>query len=410
MLPNIRMLVDPKMKLTHKMMQRFTEGDNIKELMILHTSYNLEKEIKKGVDIYSGMLLGKSKDKNKGHLYSPVRGKVTEVGHRFLTVEVVEAQSDDPQKDIYSEDEILAKLSAESSEALDFLKNMGVHISALAKQCNTLIINALNPEPGLMWAEPMLGIHLETVLKGLEIQKAIAKPQKIFLVVPKDTRINPIDGVTIYPVTPVYPHSMDVMLKHDIAKKENISDVGIVSTHTLWGLGRVLETGTPLTETVVTLGTPSHSGNYIIKEGTRIIDLLDFAHFTLEDEDTIVVGGPLRGNGVSFPQRGIPREVNGVFIVPAGSVPKLEGHSPCCNCGACDKICPVNLSPSTISRYAEFTLYDKCKEWDAEHCIECGLCGYVCMTRRPVLQYIRLAKQKLSLEEMKLTTASQDEA
>ena len=29
-------------------------------------------------------------------------------------------------------------------------------------------------------------------------------------------------------------------------------------------------------------------------------------------------------------------------------------------------------------------------------CLECGLCGYVCIARRPVLQYIRLAKRKLA--------------
>ena len=43
-----------------------------------------------------------------------------------------------------------------------------------------------------------------------------------------------------------------------------------------------------------------------------------------------------------------------------------------------------------------------------EQCLECGLCGYVCIARRPVLQYIRLAKHKLAdadaarrLEELK---------
>ena len=31
--------------------------------------------------------------------------------------------------------------------------------------------------------------------------------------------------------------------------------------------------------------------------------------------------------------------------------------------------------------------------------MECGLCGYYCIARRPMLQYMREAKEYLALEE-----------
>ena len=52
-----------------------------------------------------------------------------------------------------------------------------------------------------------------------------------------------------------------------------------------------------------------------------------------------------------------------------------------------------------LSRYAEFARYDKCVKEHIDACMECGLCGYVCLARRPVLQYIRLAKHKLALDK-----------
>jgi electron transport complex protein RnfC len=34
--------------------------------------------------------------------------------------------------------------------------------------------------------------------------------------------------------------------------------------------------------------------------------------------------------------------------------------------------------------------------YDLYSCVECGLCGYVCSSRTPILQYIKLAKFELA--------------
>ncbi len=407
MISNLRMKRDPQLKLVHKMMQNFTELD-VKELVILHTGYTLEKEIKKGVDIFPGMLLAKHPDPEKGHMFASVRGKITDVTPRFINVEVVEAQESDPTFTSLSREEILSKFEGTFEESCVALKDLGKNICHLAKTCDVLVVNGLNQEPGVTWAEPMLAMYLDTVLAGLEIQKKISKPKKTILIVNKEARLPEIPLVEVQRIDPVYPHSLDPLIKRQVALSEKSSKVDIVSSHTLWGLGRVLETGMPLTETVITFNTPTHSGNYIVKEGTRIADLIERTKFQHKEGDTIVLGGPLRGESIALVNRGIPRSVTGVFIVPADSVPALEGASACCNCGACDRICPIHLAPSTISRYSEFNHFDKCEEWHVKHCIECGLCGYVCITRRPVLQYIRLAKQKLALQEITLDNFASD--
>lgn len=61
--------------------------------------------------------------------------------------------------------------------------------------------------------------------------------------------------------------------------------------HNIWSLGRVGRLGRPLIETVVTIGSYEHSGNYIVRDGSTIGELLQFANIRLKDGDTVVRGG-----------------------------------------------------------------------------------------------------------------------
>ena len=104
----------------------------------------------------------------------------------------------------------------------------------------------------------------------------------------------------------------------------------------------------------------------------------------------------MRGESLDRLNRSVTKGTYGIFVVEAGTIPPMEGHSPCVSCGACVLVCPARLKPSNLSRYAEFALHERCRAEHIESCLECGLCGYVCIARRPVLQYIRLAKRKLA--------------
>ena len=181
-----------------------------------------------------------------------------------------------------------------------------------------------------------------------------------------------------------------------VTGEENPEGVGIVGLHNIWSLGRVGRLGRPLIETVVTIGSYEHSGNYIVRDGSTIGELLQFANIRLKDGDTVVRGGPLRGESLDRLDRSVTKGTYGIFVVEAGTIPPMEGHSPCVSCGACVLVCPARLKPSNLSRYAEFALHERCRAEHIESCLECGLCGYVCIARRPVLQYIRLAKRKLA--------------
>ena len=347
------------------------------------------------VKIYPNMRLAVHPNPGKGDKFSPIFGKITDVSERSIFIDYVE-----PDEGLLSAAAAVKKadLLAAPEQGQDLallLKSFGLNTRSLGQDCSTLIINGLNPDPGVTWAEPMLLAHQDTIRAGLKVLRRLSPANRIILAIPKELNLHFTD-IEVAHVPAHYPASINALVVKAVTGKENPEGVGIVGLHNLWSLGHVVRTGLPLTETVVTLGSLEHSGNYIVREGSLIGDLLEFAHITVHTGDTLVRGGPLRGESVDKLTRSITCGTPGVFVVEAGTIPPMEGHSPCINCGACVMTCPARLSPSILSRNAEFALHDRNIEEHITSCLECGLCGYVCIARRPVLQYIRLSKYKLA--------------
>lgn len=389
----LQILNDPRFRLVYGVSQRFSDGPNPGLVRLNRQGFQLVDGLKKKSKVYPNMLLAVHPSPEKGNLFAPIYGEVSEINERSIFVTATDP-FDAP--DVVPTD-LLAQ-GLEGEELRTALKAMGVNTHSLGLQCETLIINGLNPNPGVTWAEPMLATHVRNLEAGLELHRRMTRAQNVVLVVPKGSKVA-FDNVTLAYVEPEYPNSVDGLVIKSVTGKENPDNVGIVGLHNIWSLGRVGRTCFPLTETVMTIGSYEHWGNYIIKEGSTIGDLLSFANIHLKNGDTVVRGGPLRGESLDRLDRSVTKGTYGLFVVEAGTVPPMEGHSPCINCGACVLVCPARLSPSTLSRYAEFALHERCRKEHIEACLDCGLCGYVCVARRPVLQYIRLSKQKLAEED-----------
>lgn len=387
----LQMLNDPRFYLVYGISQRFSDGPSPSRVRLNREGFTPVDGLKKKTYIYPGMLLATHPSSEKGDLFSPIHGEVTEINERSILIAAVPAQPDAPTRDPVD----LLGSGMEGHELLLAVKRLGVNTRSLGYRCKTLIINALNPDPGVTWAEPMLNSHMRNLRAGMELHKRMARAEEIILAVPKGFKAE-YEGIKIAHVSAEYPNSLNPLVIKNVTGHENPPDVGIVGLHNIWSLGRVGRTGLPLTETVITIGSYEHSGNYIVKEGTTVGELLEFASIPVKMGDTVVRGGPLRGESLDRLDRSVTKGAYGIFVVEAGTIPPMEGHSPCVSCGACVLACPARLSPSALSRYAEFALHERCRKENIDYCMDCGLCGYVCVARRPVLQYIRLAKHKLA--------------
>ena len=405
MLEKFQILDDPRFHLLYGVSQRFGTDIEPRHLRLNREHFRLESGLAKGMSVYPYMRLASHPSPYKGDVFSPVHGVITDINNKSIFVEVgppdpalAEAAAAAAQKT-----DLLAM--TEKGDALrPILKRLGLNTRSLGQPCDMLIINGLNPDPGVTWAEPMLISHFETIRAGLEVLRRFSPAKRIVLAVPEDMKFR-TDAIELVRVPSRYPSSLNPLLVKAVTGKENPDDVAAVGLHNVWSLGRVVRTGLPLVETVLTVGSLSRTGNYVVKDGSYVGEIVEGTRITVKDGDTLVRGGPLRGESLDRPDRSVTKGSIGIFVVEAEEVPPMEGHAPCINCGACIQICPARLNPAALSRYAEFALHERNRAEYIDHCMECGLCGYVCIARRPVLQYIRLSKNKLGLDKESLEAA-----
>jgi electron transport complex protein RnfC len=56
----------------------------------------------------------------------------------------------------------------------------------------------------------------------------------------------------------------------------------------------------------------------------------------------------------------------------------------------------VDLPVHLIGRNAEYDSIDNCAKYGVTECIDCGLCAYSCPARRPLVHFIKYAKDRIA--------------
>lgn len=155
-----------------------------------------------------------------------------------------------------------------------------------------------------------------------------------------------------------------------------------------------LELGKPLTERVVTVtGAVNKPGNYRVLLGTRVSDLIEHAGGFSGPVERVIAGGPMTGQALASLDVPVTKGTSGIVALsPELAAPVVDDDQPCIRCGRCTEGCPMSLEPFAIANYGHRRLWDAAAGYHPVDCIECGVCSYVCPTRRPLLQIIRLAK------------------
>lgn len=352
------------------------------------------KTVKKKAEVFPGMLVAEHKNGKVADAFASIAGVVTEVTETYVAIKAqAPAAPAEGEEPAVTEAAPVSLAGLEGDALTTALKGLGIDTRPLRRKCDTLIINGLNPEPGLVFAESLLAEYKEVLETGLAVLKRISPAGQIVFAVPEGTDAT-FTGASTVGVNAVYPNSCPELLAARVIGSERLQGVHVLDLHTLFNLGRAADTGTPLTETVVTV----QGVNTMLAIGTPVGAVLEHAGLSVEDGDSIILGGPMRGEATCDLDRGIGAETTGVFLIKRGTFPPVEDHA-CISCGECLKHCPSRINPSLIGRYAEFSMLELCKAEHIDVCMECGLCAYYCVARRPMLQYIRLAKHQIALDE-----------
>ena len=357
-----------------------------------------------GEKVAAGTLLAVHPDPRVGDMHAPVDGEVTVVSFEHVAIKpAMPTMADDSESQIEGRPEPVDIFGLEGDELLAALKSLGVDTCEIFP-AETLIVNGVNKEPGQGVAEQLLRQRRSLLEKGLAVAGRLVNPSKTVLAVADtlEAEAAALGGCNVARIKPVYPHGLDPLVVKAVMGREQPEGVAVIGVPELYALGLVAETGLPRTEAVVSIGGVAYRTWLGVPAGA----LLDHAGIKVNTGDRVVMGGPWGGRTAYSLGQGLDKEALGITVIPRGAFPPVT-DSPCLNCGECVFRCPARIMPNLISRCAEFKVFDKVREYGLDACFECGLCGFHCVGRRPLLQYIRLAREELAAIELAEAEAAQ---
>jgi electron transport complex protein RnfC len=153
--------------------------------------------------------------------------------------------------------------------------------------------------------------------------------------------------------------------------------------------------GKPLIEKVITVSGRGiqKPANLLVKIGTKVKDIVEFCGGTTEDLSRVVLGGPMMGFAVSTLDIPVTKTTSSILFLSDDEIDTNE-LSNCIRCGWCLDACPMGLEPKEVGIYVEANRAEDTAQFGVFECFECGSCAYVCPAKRPLVQFVRLAKMK----------------
>jgi len=157
----------------------------------------------------------------------------------------------------------------------------------------------------------------------------------------------------------------------------------------------------PFYERIITISGKgiARPANLMVRIGTSISDIVTYLGGTTPDLARVIIGGPMMGFAISSLHVPITKTTAGVLFLTHDEIDD-QPFGPCIRCGFCLQACPMGLEPNNISIFVEAGKGAQTEQFGLMNdCFECGSCAFVCPAKRPLVQFIRLAR--LSVEKAK---------
>ncbi|QYR10830.1 electron transport complex subunit RsxC [Prevotella sp. Rep29] len=388
--------------------------------------------VKKGDEVKVGTLLAEAGGFVSAPIYSSVSGKVLKIadsidatGYRKPCI-IVQVEGDEWEESIDRSDnlETLEKHSELTPEEIvERIKNAGVTGMGGAgfptfikltppptAKAECVIVNAVECEPYITADYRLMLEHPDEILVGLELLMKAAKvskgyigieenkPEAIQLLTEKTANR---DDIEIVPLETKYPQGgekqlVDAVIRRQVPAPPAIPvNVGAIvqNVGTTFAVYQAVMKHKPLFEryTTVTGKAIKNPGNFLVRMGTPMSDLITCCGGLPEGEHKVLAGGPMMGKAVYSTEVPICKGTNCVTVLTNEEAHRQEAQ-PCIRCAKCVSACPMGLEPYLLARVSEMQLWEKAEAEDIVSCIECGSCQFTCPAHRPLLDFIRNGK------------------
>jgi electron transport complex protein RnfC len=163
---------------------------------------------------------------------------------------------------------------------------------------------------------------------------------------------------------------------------------------TAFAIYEAVQKNKPIIETFTTVSGKSVTNpkNFRVRIGTCINDILN-AVGVPEDTGKIISGGPMMGKAISNLNAYTVKGMSSLLIMSEKESKRGEVYE-CLRCGKCVHACPMGLEPYMLHALTDLQRYEDCEKYGIMNCIECGSCSFGCPSNRPILDMIRVGKNR----------------
>jgi electron transport complex protein RnfC len=165
---------------------------------------------------------------------------------------------------------------------------------------------------------------------------------------------------------------------------------------TAYAVYEAVQKNKPLIERVVTVTgkAAKKPSNLMVRIGTPISELIAYAGGMPGNLGKVIGGGPMMGKALMSLEAPIVKGSSGILLMPEEEAHRKSVKA-CIRCGRCISVCPMGLEPYLLAQEAKHELWERAEKDRIMDCIECGSCHYTCPSARPLLDYLRLGKNKV---------------
>ena len=277
------------------------------------------------------------------------------------------------------------------------------------KPIDAVLLNGCECEPLLTADHKVLLAYADDIIYGLQaILKAVDAPKGIIVIEDNkpdavelmQAKTAELDNIEVAVARTKYPQGAEKMLIKRVLGKQVPSgglpaDVGAVVSNisTAKAISDAIRFGMPLIERVVTVTGEriKNPGNYIVKVGTNVKDIIDYCGGLTAEDVTVKIGGPMMGIAQSDLNVPVLKGANGIIAFDNDHTKEM----PCIKCGRCVDVCPMELTPLYFSKYADEENWQAMSDRNLMDCIECRSCEYICSSKIPLLSKIKAGKSAI---------------
>ncbi len=385
--------------------------------------------VEKGDQVKVGQLIGKAEAFICANIHSPFSGTVNKIdmvaditGYKKPAI-VIDVQGDEWCEDIDTTPELNAQITLDKQAIINRLKDCGIvglggacfptHVKYMLppdKKADFLLINAAECEPYITTDYRLLLEKADECIVGIEAlliasEAPIAyigiesnKPDAIRLL---QQKLSNHPKIKVAPLRTKYPQGAEKQLIKAITGREVPNgklpiDAGCIVNNltTTFAVYEAVQKNKPLISIFTTVSGKkvAEPRNFQVRIGTPIQEILHTVGIP-ENTGKIISGGPMMGKAITNTQSFIVKGMSSLLMMDESESVRGE-MSDCIRCGKCVSACPMGLEPYKLQRLAELNRLEDCEAYGIMNCIECGCCQFTCPAFRPLLDFVRVGKNK----------------